>query len=122
MLRNLCPSLLLLALMSTTALAADPVKTDGDKYKVLLENDRVRVLEYRDLPGAKTQQHYHNAFVLYALSPFKRRITLPDGKVIMREFKAGEVIYSDNQTHVGENIGGTPTHVIMVEMKPATKP
>ncbi len=120
--QNICLSLLLLMLLSLPAIAADPVKTDGDKYKVLLENDRVRVLEYRDLPGARTQQHYHNAFVLYALSPFKRRITLPDGKIIMREFKAGDVIYSDNQTHIGENIGDTPTHVIMVEMKPAAKP
>ncbi len=119
--QNICLSLLLLMLLSLPAIAADPVKTDGDKYKVLLENDRVRVLEYRDLPGARTQQHYHNAFVLYALSPFKRRITLPDGKIIMREFKAGDVIYSDNQTHIGENIGDTPTHVIMVEMKPAVK-
>ena len=122
MLRKNGLPLLLLMLLPGLALAADPLLTDGDKYKVLLENERVRVLEYRDLPGAKTQQHFHNAFVLYALSPFKRRITLPDGKLIMREFKAGEVIYSDNQTHVGENIGGTPTHVIMVEMKPATKP
>lgn len=119
--RTSCPLFLSLFLVSLTAMAADPVKTDGDKYKILLENERVRVLEYRDLPGQKTQQHYHNAFVLYALTPFKRKITLPNGKVIMREFKVGEVLYSDNQTHVGENIGGTPTHVIMVEMKPAAK-
>jgi len=52
----------------------DPVKTDGDKYTVLLENERVRVLEYRDLPGSKTSMHYHPDFVLYALSPFKRRL------------------------------------------------
>lgn len=99
------------------ALAQDPVKTDGDKYMVKFENAKVRVLEYRDLPGEKTHQHRHPAFVLYALSPFKRRITLPDGKVRMREFKAGDILWSDAQTHIGENVGDTPTHVIMVEMK-----
>lgn len=26
----------------------DPVVTDSDKYKVVLENDRIKVLEYRD--------------------------------------------------------------------------
>jgi len=31
----------------------DPVVTAGAKYKVVLENDRVRVLEYRDSPGQK---------------------------------------------------------------------
>ena len=32
----------------------DPAVTDGDKYKVVLENDRIRVLEYRDSPGQRT--------------------------------------------------------------------
>jgi hypothetical protein len=77
----------------------------------------VRVLEYRDMPSEKTHQHHHPAFVLYALGPFKRRITLPDGKVLMREFEAGDILWSDAQTHIGENVGDTPTHVIMVEMK-----
>lgn len=107
--------------LSLSAAAQDPVHTDGDKYKVLRETDRVRVLEYRDLPGEKTHQHRHPAFVLYALSPFKRKLTLPDGKTMMREFKAGDVLTSDDQTHIGENVGSTPTHVIMVELKEPAK-
>jgi hypothetical protein len=111
-------SLSIAALMvAATAFAHDPAQTDGDKYKVIFENERVRVLEYKDRPGDKTHQHRHPAFVLYALVPFKRRILLPDGKVMMREFKAGDVLYSEAQTHIGENVGSTPTHVIMVEMK-----
>ena len=117
MLRIIC--ILTLSLVSLTAMAQDSVKTDGGKYKVLLENERVRVLEYRDLPGQKTHQHHHPAFVLYALAPFNLKILLPDDKVIMREFTAGDVLYSDDQTHIGENIGETPTHVIMVELKTA---
>lgn len=103
--------------LCTAASAHDPAQTDGDKYKVKFENERVRVLEYRDRPGEKTHQHRHPAFVLYAVSPFKRKITLPDGKVMMREFKAGDVLWSEAQVHIGENVGDTPTHVIMVEMK-----
>ncbi len=102
---------------SPAAHASDPVQTDSDKYKVRFENERVRVLEYRDLPGDKTNEHRHPAFVLYAVGPFKRRIALPDGKVLMRAFKAGDVMWSDAQTHIGENVGETPTHVIMIEMK-----
>lgn len=101
----------------TAALADDPTKTDGDKYKVKFENDKVRVLEYRDKPGEKTHQHKHPAFMLVAMTPFKRRLALPDGKVLTREFKAGDVMWSDAQVHIGENIGDTPTHVIMIEMK-----
>lgn len=110
-------ALCLILLGGTPALAQDPVQTDGDKYKLKFENERVRVLEYRDMPGEKTNQHRHPAFMLYALRPFKRTITLPDGKVLAREFKAGDVLYSDAQTHIGANIGDTPTHVIIVEFK-----
>ena len=67
------------SLLSSVVFAQDPVQTDGDKYKVILENDCVRVLDYRDLPGERTHQHAHPAFVLYALSSFKRTITLPNG-------------------------------------------
>ena len=99
------------------ARADDPVHSDGDKYKVLLENDRVRVLGYTDQPGEKTQQHLHPSFVVYAVGSFKRRLTLADGRVLTREFKAGDILYSQGETHIGENIGTTPTQVIMVEVK-----
>jgi len=106
-------------LAAMPAFAQDAVQTDGDKYKVILENECVRVLDYRDNPGEKTHQHRHPPFVLYALGPFKRTLTLPDGKVLAREFKAGDVMWSDAQTHIGENVGQTPTHVVIVEMKRA---
>jgi beta-alanine degradation protein BauB len=102
---------------ATAALAQDPVHTDGEKYKVRFENERVRVLEYRDRPGEKTDQHRHPAFVLYAVGPFKRRLSLPEGKSMVREFKAGDVMWSESQVHIGENVGETPTHVLMIEMK-----
>jgi quercetin dioxygenase-like cupin family protein len=95
----------------------DPIETDGDKYRVILENDRVRVLRYEDRPGAKTQPHYHREFVLYALSAFRRRLTFPDGTVKERDFKAGDVIWMPEQVHVGENIGTTNTDVVIVESK-----
>jgi hypothetical protein len=44
----------------------DPVKTDGDKYKVVFENERVRILAYRDDPGDKTLMHAHPDFVVVA--------------------------------------------------------
>lgn len=108
-----------LACAACAAWAQDPAATDGDKYKVLLENDRVRVLAYSDRPGEKTQQHLHPAFVVYALGPFKRRLTLADGRQLERDFKTGDVLYSTGEVHIGENIGDTPTQVLMVEVKGA---
>lgn len=107
----------LFACLAAHAWAQDAVHTDSDKYRAILENDCVRVLEYKDLPGEKTHPHRHPDFVLYALSAFKRTLTLPDGKVLRREFKTGDVMWSDAQTHTGENVGDTPTHVLLVELK-----
>lgn len=101
----------------TGALAQDPVQTDGDKYRVLLENAQVRVLQYTDQPGEKTRAHRHPAFVLYALTPFKRTLTLADGRVVSREFRAGDVLYSRGEAHTGENTGSTPTQALIVELK-----
>ena len=109
-------SIAVLSFIIAPAFAQDAVQTDPDNYKAILENECVRVLEYSDRPGEKTHQHRHPAFVLYALSGFKRTLTLPGGKVLRREFKPGDVMWSDEQTHIGENVGDTPTRVIMVEL------
>ena len=61
-------------------MAADPVCTDPDKYQVIFENDRVRVLEYRDLPGGKTLPHQHPDSVMYTLSAFQRRLHVGQGR------------------------------------------
>ncbi|MEZ5732513.1 MAG: hypothetical protein R3D97_09315 [Paracoccaceae bacterium] len=104
-------------LMAGAAMAQDAAVSDPDLYKVLFENDRVRVLEYRDQPGTKTSMHAHPAFLVYALSAFERRLTLPDGKVLNRSFEPGQVLFSEAQAHMGENTGTTDTHIIMVELK-----
>jgi len=97
-------------------MAADPVCTDPDKYQVIFENDRVRVLEYRDLPGDKTLPHQHPDSVMYTLSAFRRRLHAGQGTrdVVM---EPGLAHWLPAQTHAGENTGTTPTHVLFVELK-----
>ena len=95
----------------------DPTTTDPDKYKVIFENDRVRVLEYRDEPGQKTSPHEHPDSVMYTLSSFQRRLIGGSGESRDVALEAGEVRWLDAQSHSGENIGSTPTHVLFVELK-----
>ena len=95
----------------------DPIATDGDKYSVVLENERVRVLRYHDEPGDRTTQHAHPDYVLYAESSFKRRLTFPDGRKQEVEVKTGSGGYMKAHIHIGENIGDTNTDVIIVELK-----
>ena len=96
---------------------SDPTRTDPDKYKVIFENDRVRVLEYRDEPGQSTQPHGHPDSVMYTLSSFQRRLVSEEGESRDVELSAGEVRWLDAQVHSGENIGETETHVLFVELK-----
>jgi hypothetical protein len=95
----------------------DPTETDPDKYKVIFENDRVRVLEYRDEPGQRTSPHEHPDSVMYTLSSFDRRLVAEDGKMREVSLPAGEVRWLDAQVHSGENIGESPTYVLFVELK-----
>ena len=55
-------------------------------------------------------------------SAFKRRLTLPGGKSAMREFKPGEIMWTDAQSHIGENIGDTNTDVLIIELKEPRQP
>ncbi len=95
----------------------DPVATDGDKYSVVLENERVRVLRYHDAPGEKTSQHAHPDYVMYAESSFKRRLTFPDGQKQEVDVKAGSIAWIKGHIHIGENTGDTNTDVVLVELK-----
>ena len=98
---------------------ADPTMTDPDKYRVILENERVRVLEYRDAPGQRTSPHGHPDSVMITLSDFRRRLIGADGQTRDVDIPAAEVRWLDAQTYSGENIGETQTHVVFVELKSA---
>jgi quercetin dioxygenase-like cupin family protein len=95
----------------------DAVKLAPDSYKVVLENDRVRVLEYRIKPGMKNAMHSHPDFLLYTLTPEKFKLTFPDGKTIDSEAKAGEMLFYEAETHSYENLGSTEAHGYLIELK-----
>jgi beta-alanine degradation protein BauB len=98
------------------AVSGDPTQTDPDKYKVILENDRVRVLEYTDEPGDSTSPHRHPDSVMYTLSSFERRLIHGDQQRDVK-LETGRVSWLSAQEHSGENIGTTGTHVLFVELK-----
>ena len=94
----------------------DPVETDPLLYTVIFENDRVRVLQYRDQPGDSTHPHRHPDSVMITLSSFRRRIHA-NGQEVEVELPAGQARWVGAQSHTGENVGSTETHSIFVELK-----
>ncbi len=94
----------------------DPVATNPGLYRVVLENQRVRVLEYRDRPGERTTPHAHPDSVMITLSGFRRRLVSGDRSAEV-EMEPGLTRWLAAQEHLGENVGETETHVIFVELK-----
>ena len=94
----------------------DPVQTNPDNYTVVFENDRVRVLEYRDSPGHRSTVHRHPDSVMITASSFRRRLSSGDDHREV-ELPAGSARWLPAQEHYGENIGDTETHAFFVELK-----
>jgi quercetin dioxygenase-like cupin family protein len=95
----------------------DPVQQSPELYSVLLENDEVRVLEYRLKPGQKEPLHSHPEGVVYGFNDSKIRVTSVDGKVTESAGKAGDVFWRQPVMHALENIGDRDVHSLAVEIK-----
>jgi len=106
-----------IALAAPMALAQDPVKVDANHYKVMFENDQVRVLRIHYNPKEKSVMHEHPASVVVFLSNSKTRFTLPDGSATTEAGKAGQVRFSEAGKHLPEDIGATPVEAVLVELK-----
>jgi quercetin dioxygenase-like cupin family protein len=100
-----------------SAFAQDPVKVSPKMYTVLLENEHVRVLEFRAKVGEKEPLHSHPASVVYVLAGGKARYTTADGKSEERDSKTGTALWSDAVTHSYEQLGSSDGHVLIIEMK-----
>ncbi len=107
----------ILVFAAGTVLAQDPVKVAPNNFKVLLENDRVRVLDFHSKGGEKIPMHSHPDYVVYTLSGTKSRSTSPDGKITERELKPDQAIWRGAETHATEYIGTGEAHNVLVELK-----
>lgn len=94
----------------------DPVVTNPELYRVVMENERVRVLEYRDRPGDRTTPHRHPDSVMVTLSSFRRRL-IGGGRHQDVELEAGITRWLGAQEHSGENVGESESHAIFIELK-----
>ena len=99
------------------ASSQDPVTLSPQYYTVRLDNDAVRVLEYRLPPGKKEAMHTHPPGVVFSLADAKFRTTLPDGTSSDASVPNGEVTWRERTSHSAENIGSTEAHALAIELK-----
>ena len=95
----------------------DPVQVAPQNYRVVFENDRVRVLAFRGKPGEKWGLHEHPDAVVVSLSDYRVRNVVPDSEPTYRDAKRGDVAWIPARSHTGENVGTTEMECVLVELK-----
>jgi len=122
-LRRALLALLPMFLIAEDSTAQDAVQSQPQNYRVVLENDRVRVLEYNGRPGMGVcgdGMHSHPPHVAVLLSTGTIRMRTPDGKVeVHRDIPAGTVFWGNTETHETENVGGKNVRMLLIELKSA---
>jgi len=98
-------------------MSGDAVTIAPHVYRVITENDRVRVLEARAKAGDKTEMHGHPALVAGAITDGTHRFTSPGSDPMEIELKAGQVMFMDAVEHETEFLGPGEGKVILVELK-----
>ncbi len=96
---------------------ADPTRVAADVYKLILENDRVRVFDVRFTPGQRAEMHGHPDHVIYVISDYTLNLMMPDGTSQEVPLKAGQAFWMKAGPHAAENIGKTEGHALVVELK-----
>ena len=107
--------------MSQTATPApaalDPLEVASRNYKLIMENDQVRVFDVRIKPGERLMMHSNGPAVIYVFNNGLLRHTYPDGKVKETIAVSGTVVWDQAETHETQNVGGTDIHSLKIELK-----
>ena len=86
-------------------------------YKIVFENERVRVLAFVTEPGQKWPLHAHPDSVAVSLSEYDVRNIIPGNAPTERHSKLGDVRWIPATSHIGENSGSTEMRGLIIELK-----
>jgi hypothetical protein len=107
------------ALMLSTggrAMAADKTPPQSVE-KILLENEKVRVVETHFKPGAVNKMQDRSPRVVYYFTDAHFTITTPDGKTTQRDTKAGSAAWRAQDTTEVTNTGKEDVRLIVTYLK-----
>jgi len=95
----------------------DAVEAAADNYKLLSEEENVRVIEMTLPPGVIDNEHSHHNEVVYFISGGHLRIYVDD-ETMEVEIPDGHVMHHGPWTHRVENIGTKEVKAIIFETMP----
>ena len=108
--------------MSSTTLKPSPATLDPlllapENYKLLLENDQVRVFDVHIRPGEKLRLHANGPSVIYVFNDGRLQHTYEDGTTVVKTAVSGSLIWDEAETHETTNVGDTDIHSLKIELK-----
>jgi len=106
-------------LLASAAEAQDAAKVQPQAYRVALDNDQMRVLDFVSRPGmgvCGSGIHSHPAHLTVALTDCRVRVK-ENGKEFVADSKLGDMFWSPAVTHETENLGGKDVRSLIVELK-----
>lgn len=95
----------------------DAVAIAPHLHKVVLENEKVRVLDVVVPPGSRTEMHNHPANVIIVVDGGTLQMSFPDGSSKEVTLAAGAVSYSTGSEHIVENKSLDIVRVYQIELK-----
>jgi hypothetical protein len=102
------------------ALALDAVRVDPARYKIAVENDRVRVVRLGFAPHERGLMVSHPPRVLITLTDVAVKLLFADGRTDERGGPAGIAGWLETETLQTENAADAPLEVVLVEPKGPT--
>jgi quercetin dioxygenase-like cupin family protein len=100
------------------ATGAEKMPDKAKGVKVLLDNDRVKVVEVNRPPGSVVPMHTHPTLIAYYFDPVTVKHTFKDGKTKVQNVPAGKFIWKPNGlTHALEVIGPGNQRALVIMLK-----
>ena len=93
----------------------DFVEAVPNQTKVLVDNEKVRVIRATFKAGDQVPMHSHPDIIVYIVKSGRVKFTNADGKVTESNTKAGEVLFRPAVTHSHEHLDGG--EAIVIELK-----
>ncbi len=98
-------------------LEQDPLRVASNVAGLLMENDRVRVIDGHLKVGDKAAMHSHPDHVVYVVKGGKAQFSYPSGKVEAINLETGKAIFMEAQSHEITNVGDNDIEFVVVELK-----
>ena len=95
----------------------DAVSIAPHLHKVVLENEKVRILDVVVKPGDRAEMHTHPSNVSVVLKGGTLKFTLPDGTIKEVKLENNFVGFSNPSQHIVDNESTEEVRVIQIELK-----